>query len=140
MKTNETSVREQALAWWNRMSFEEKFYKVIPWLKDNGRDTTERHPNSLTGREIEEVWLKELEKKQLAIDLTDYINKKKNQDECIGFIDGYKKANEKQFKQGNDNLFKAYINKFSQEYKARMLQILIDDLGVRALVDKSLRS
>jgi hypothetical protein len=44
------------------------------------------------------------------------------------------------FKTFNLDLFKAYINKFSQENKAEMLQVLIDDLGVRALVDKSLRS
>jgi hypothetical protein len=35
---------------------------------------------------------KEEIKEILAKDLTDYINLKKNQDECSGFIEGYEKA------------------------------------------------
>lgn len=55
MKTD----RELAMEWWNKLSLEEKFYKVIPWLKSKGINVTERHPNSLTGREIEEIYFRE---------------------------------------------------------------------------------
>jgi hypothetical protein len=48
--------REVPLAWWNSMTFEDQFYKVIEWLSSQGRDTTERHPHSLTGREIELIY------------------------------------------------------------------------------------
>lgn len=47
--------RSAAIEWWNSLTFENKFYKVIEWLKSQNRDTTERHPNDLTGREIEEI-------------------------------------------------------------------------------------
>lgn len=50
------STREKAMKWWNQLSLEEKFYKIIPWLKSKDMDTTSRHPNSLTGREIEEIY------------------------------------------------------------------------------------
>lgn len=49
------NTRESAMKWWHKLSFEEKFYKVIAWLKSQKRDTTERHPDSLTSREIEEI-------------------------------------------------------------------------------------
>jgi len=219
----EKSIRELAIENWHKLTLEEKFYKVIAWLKSKGLNTTDRHPNSLTGREIEEIWRKECEqiedevfkpnqreynperKKQdllLALlynivnnknvqewfnwdsiraaegfnfskekTISDYdkiwkeeiekckfipiiIENKPNQkqiaDEIIDLVgenqfkeiikESERRVNQKQFKEGNDNLFKAYINKFSQEYKTRMLQILIDDLGVRALVDESLCS
>jgi hypothetical protein len=42
--------RQTAMEWWNNLSFEDKFYQVIPWLNQN---ITDRHPDSLTGREIE---------------------------------------------------------------------------------------
>jgi hypothetical protein len=48
--------RQQALDWWNAMTFEDKFYKTIEWLSKNNRDTTSRHPYSLTGKEIEEMY------------------------------------------------------------------------------------
>ena len=56
MKTKETSTREKSMIWWNSLTLEEKFYKVIPWLKSKDINVTERHPNSLTGREIEEIF------------------------------------------------------------------------------------
>ena len=49
--------RTKALDWFNSLSLEEKFYQVIPWLKLKGLNVTSRHPNSLTGREIEDIYL-----------------------------------------------------------------------------------
>lgn len=53
---NVDNPREVAMNWWNSLTLEQKFYKVIPWLKAQGLDTTDRHPDSLTGREIQEIW------------------------------------------------------------------------------------
>ncbi len=53
------TTREKAIAWWGMLTFESKFYKVIDWLKSQNRDTTERHPDNLTGREIEEIYKNE---------------------------------------------------------------------------------
>lgn len=47
--------RKLALEWWDSMTFEEQFFKTIKWLSSQNRDTTERHPDNLTGREIEEI-------------------------------------------------------------------------------------
>ena len=100
------SIREQALAWWNKLSLEEKFYKVIPWLKNQDINVAERHPNTLTGREIEEIWRKE--------------TKDGSDREIIEHV-FESKPNQKQFKQFDESLFKAYIDKFSNEDKLKML-------------------
>lgn len=49
--------RTKALDWCNKLSLEEKFYQVIPWLKLKGLNVTERHPNDLTDKEIEDIYL-----------------------------------------------------------------------------------
>lgn len=54
MKTITT--REKAIKWWNTKSFETQFILTIKWLKSQNRNTTERHPYHLTGREIEEIY------------------------------------------------------------------------------------
>jgi hypothetical protein len=135
-----------------------------------GNFTTARFYNELTEKEIETIWRKEVgdlklhkgetvdesypedfqkaylkpDQEQLPViclNCKEIHNKQIEQCNCGGkSFQITHPSNFKQFKEGNDALFKAYINKFSQEYKARMLQILIDDLGVRALVDESLRS
>jgi len=57
-KTIQSSeTRTKALDWFNSLSLEEKFYQVIPWLRLKGLNVTDRHPNSLTGREIEDIYL-----------------------------------------------------------------------------------
>lgn len=58
----EQSTKEQALEWWNKMSLEQKFYKVIPWLTSKELGASEIHPDHLTDYEIEEIWRKETEK------------------------------------------------------------------------------
>ena len=50
------TTREQAMKWWNNLSLEYQFYEVIPWLTSKGLGAAERHPSTLTGREIEELW------------------------------------------------------------------------------------
>lgn len=52
---NLSIVRQSALQWWNSMTFEEQFFATTKWLSSQKRDTTERHPHHLTGREIQEV-------------------------------------------------------------------------------------
>ena len=52
----EATNRQKALEWWNSLTFEEKFYKTINWLSSENRDVTERHPDNLTGSEIEKIW------------------------------------------------------------------------------------
>ena len=44
--------KEFIINWWNEQSLETKFYFVIPWLKANGRDTTELPPDNMTDEDI----------------------------------------------------------------------------------------
>lgn len=53
---NRQSKRRKAMEWWSNQSFEEKFYATMEWLKVNDMCVTERHPDSLTGREIERIF------------------------------------------------------------------------------------
>ena len=48
--------RAIAIEWWDNLSFEEQYFAVVKWLTKRERDTTERHPDALTGREIEEIY------------------------------------------------------------------------------------
>lgn len=46
----------QIRSWWSSFSLEEKFYHTISWLKSQGRNVTERHPNDLTDYEIKAIF------------------------------------------------------------------------------------
>lgn len=50
--------RQIALDWFNNLTFEEKFYKTIKHNNLIEGDNT-RNPDSLTGREIEIIYLAE---------------------------------------------------------------------------------
>jgi hypothetical protein len=47
--------RKLAISWWNQLSLEKQFYKLIECNHLITGDRT-RHPNSLTGREVEIVY------------------------------------------------------------------------------------
>lgn len=49
--------------WWDSLSFEDKFYKVIEWLEMQGRNITDIHPNDITDQYIKEIH-RVLEKKE----------------------------------------------------------------------------
>lgn len=49
-------MREIAMAWWNAMTFEERFYKTIEANSVLIGDTVDNHPDRLTGREIELIY------------------------------------------------------------------------------------
>jgi hypothetical protein len=53
--------RKLAMDWWNKLSFEDKFFKTIQNNNLIVGDKT-RHPNTLTGREIEVIWKFETKK------------------------------------------------------------------------------
>jgi len=55
----EFTTKEQAMEWWNKLTLEERYYKLIPWLKSKGLNITSRNPGSLTGSQIEEIWKQE---------------------------------------------------------------------------------
>jgi len=48
--------QKKAMEWWNSLTLEEKFYKMIPNKEILGNDAA-RHPSALTGREIESLWI-----------------------------------------------------------------------------------
>lgn len=55
MKTTETyNSREKSLLWWRKLLLEHQYWV----LKKN--DMEDRQVKSLTGREIEEIWRKEI--------------------------------------------------------------------------------
>jgi hypothetical protein len=42
--------------WWKGLTLENKFYKVIPWLRSKGENVTTKHPDELTEAEVLEIW------------------------------------------------------------------------------------
>ena len=114
MKTEERSTRELALEWWNDLNQEKQI--DLQYIHKSPC----RHPLNavgLTGREIEEIWRKE--------------TKDGSDREIIEEVFPDLKSNQKQFKEFNPELFKAYIDKFSDEDKIKAFNILISFENVK---------
>jgi hypothetical protein len=95
---------ELALEWWNNLS-EDRRLDETNRVRINGPISL--YSVKLTGKEIEEIWLKE----------------------CNRIEDEVFKPNQKQFKQFNPELFKAYIDKFSDEDKMKAFKILNEEFA-----------
>ena len=94
------STRELAIEWWNSMGVINQMKLVKEYSKTRPKDL---FGIGFTGREIEEIWLKE----------------------CNRIEDEVFKPNQKQFKDFNPELFKTYIAKFSDEDKLKAKEIII---------------
>jgi len=116
------SVREQALAWWNSIkNHQEKQSLSDDYTKTSGI----RAYQSLTGREIEEIFLKETS----HIDPTDIQSAYMMQ---VKSKNVFSKPNQKQFKQFDESLHKAYLNKFSDEDKFKAFVSNLNELSEEA--------
>ena len=51
--------RQNAMKWWNSLSYEDKFFKIIEY-KEEIKGYPHRGPDSLTGSEIELLYNKEI--------------------------------------------------------------------------------
>ena len=49
-------IKEEAMLWWNEMNLEEQFYTIIEHNDLIAGDKT-RHPSTLTGREIKDIYI-----------------------------------------------------------------------------------
>jgi hypothetical protein len=113
---SEKSTRELALEWWNNLDYATRQTNVE---NSNLHDAKTRSPLCLTGREIEEIWRKEIGN-QLEQDI-----------ENACWKSATPKPNQKQFKEFNPELFKAYINKFSDEDKLKMWDLFTEILSCK---------
>ena len=109
MKTNDTSTRELAMEWWSTFSKGKQAKLIIKYLPIPSRPQV-LSLGILTGREIEEIWVKEV-----VLKLTP------------SQVDFVEKPNRKQFKEFSPELFKAYIDKFSDEDKIKAMKMLYDE-------------
>lgn len=116
-KTNETvSTRRKAMVWWNSLNFQLRQELTDNLSYEQGK--FQRTSQSLTGREIEEIYNKEvLEPKR----------QKEWQESQVNCR--YTKPNAKEFKQFDESLFRAYIDKFSTEDLYKALKIIGQKLG-----------
>lgn len=101
------STREQALAWWNGITYGKKQHLIIENLGH------EKALSRLTGREIEEIWRKET-----------FYTLEETKENIKKF-----KSNQKQFKTFDDSLHKAYLNKFSEEDKFKAFISNLNELS-----------
>lgn len=125
---------------WYKLTLEERFYKVIPWLRSKGLKANTFHPNDLSDNQIEEIMLKDglsLEEKpctdkivkaamkvtESEVRLPKVVRDGIVKEEYAYVENPFPKPNQKQFKQFDEALFKAYIDKFSNEdlYKAHKI-------------------
>lgn len=113
-KTNETvekSTKQQAIAWWNNLQFNKQCFLRSKY------HSQERQLNSLTGREIEEIWRKEILQTEVKKDIENALKSLES------------KSNAKQFKQFDESLHKAYLNKFSNEDKFKAFISNLNELS-----------
>jgi ribosomal protein L37E len=105
--------RELALEWWNNLPTwgisSKEYYMGLHYSDDN-----------VTDERIEEIWIKET-KPNYWKNLPNTMMKAKALNVALN---NKAKANNKQFKEFNPELFKAYINKFSDEDKLKALKIV----------------
>jgi hypothetical protein len=47
---------EESKEWWEGLSFEGQFYKVIGWLSSQKKDTTSLHPDRVTDEDIQNIY------------------------------------------------------------------------------------
>jgi hypothetical protein len=129
------STRELALDWWNDLKQEQKV--VFWWNHSRTNFTVSKSPKELTGREIEEIWKNEIQVKELrdSYHNAEYLKpnqKQYSQEEVDRLLDQEAarttaqvlKNNQKQFKEFNPELFKVYIDKFSNEDKFQAFAVL----------------
>ncbi len=116
----EKSTRELALEWWNNLSLKSR--KVITNLTRLAIDSPLIGVN-LTGREIEEIWRKEVG--DLKLHKGEIVDKSYPEE----FQKAYLKPNQKQFKEFNPELFKSYIDKFSDEDKLKAFKLLNEEFA-----------
>ena len=127
-KTNETvSTRRKAMVWWNSLNFQLRQELTDNLSYEQGK--FQRTSQSLTGREIEEIYNKEvLEPKR----------QKEWQESQVNCR--YTKPNAKEFKQFDESLFKAYIDKLPESESLNMIKIIYEnklpDCKFKSYLDK----
>ena len=126
--SSKTSTKEQALIWWNGITYGKKQHLIIENLGH------EKALSRLTGREIEEIWNQEMQRQEFILE-----------DKLFGGEKSNYKPNQKQFKIFDESLFKSYISKFSDEDKIRMYKVFSDLLEVNSkyrfldIIDKAIQ-
>jgi hypothetical protein len=111
------STRELAAEWFSSKTYLEQHAFSDKYFGS-------KNPSLLTIEQVEEIWKKEFSHH------TDEYFSKPNQKKFISFEDCKKaKINSKQFKEFNRELFKSYIDKFSDEDKMKALFAIADALG-----------
>ena len=105
-KTKETSNREKAIIWWNNLKISEKS-PIFRKYYSSGVTTL----MDLTGREIEEIWRKEVG--DLKLHKGEIVDESYPED----FQKTYLKPNQKQFVEFNRELARKYLNKFNDNSK-----------------------
>lgn len=123
-KTDETvSTRNQALAWWNNLPNEVQGKHWFKFRDNNFTPST--NPSNLTGREIEEIYNKEvLEPKRQEEWQESQVNRR------------YSKPNQKQFKQGDIVKIKNPSFPFQQDIRYKVVKILKTRLHLEETIDK----
>lgn len=132
------STRELSLKWWGNLVDMPNFVgNNQPCKLSCSTKYYKRRFETLTDLEIEEIWRMETQDSLSDEDmkmLTD--EAKEEMSESLGEHFSYSfahKPNQKQFKEFNPELFKAYINKFSDKDKLKALEIVF--LSQSKLID-----
>lgn len=136
-KTKETSTRKQALIWWDSLSVwgnpSKEYYMGLYYSDDN-----------VTPERIEEIWKNQVQIPALRNDEhnVEYLEKPNQkqfvpnfstQEEKLKIV--REKFNQKQFKQFDESLFKAYTDKLPHNEVGTMIGILSRRLNKSELIE-----
>ena len=124
-KTKESN----SLNWWNDLSKEDRAVLLSEY-----RNTTLHIGviNNVTNQEIKQLYYNEViepnKTTQVVRDAMEAVSKDVRPPKVVR--DRILKPNQKQFKEFNSELFKAYIDKFSDEDKVAALRVLFKEIGI----------
>jgi len=120
----EKSTTELALEWWKQQK--------APFEIMRRCGFSDNRFISLTGREIEEIWRKETQDEKLNKD-----HEYEQQAHLAGAVAEFK-PNQKQFKEFNPELFKQYIDKFSDDHKFNMFLVLLKEFKLESSIESNI--
>lgn len=135
--------QELALEWWHNL-FDKDEGLTLSRISDKYYPS--RGYGTLIDKEIEEIWRKECNKIEDEVfkpTQTQYSQKEVDKlldEQAARTTAQVLKSNAKQFKEFNPELFKAYIDKFSNEDKYEALRILAESFGLNFEFNNSFTS
>lgn len=124
--------RDEALEWWRKLDYNTQEY----FKKKYNKKVFGDYNKVEVIQEIQQIWLDETQ--STIPSLSDEEDTFDNGSELYEGKSIISKPNQKQFKEFNPELFKAYIDKFSDDHKFNMFLVLLREFKLESSVESNI--